>query len=859
MQHAQQSLTQATQALALSLLALAGAARADHAIYNDALTNGWDNWSWNSTLNFAQTTPAHSGTRSVAVTMTAAWAGFSLHHAALDTSPYESLSFWIHGGTAGGQRLRVFAELSDAPQASTNLPALTANTWQQVTLPLTALGIAGKPDFTRFTIQDRSGSAQPTFYLDDLVLVSSATPPPSLTLTSPANGASYLPPASIPLAATVTTNGHVIQKVQFLDGVALLAEDTSPPYSFTWTGASPGTHSLSARLFYDASNTLASAAATITVVSNAPVALFVNALANRHPISPLIYGTAFASSNRLAELNFTVNRSGGNSETRYNWQLNAHNRAADWYFQSLADTTNTPGASANDHVAHSKLGGAEPMLTVPMIGWMPKLGANRARLSSYSTNKYGPQTDTDWQWFPSAGNGVSVTNSTPITWNDPLDANFPTNSNFQRAWIQSLTNRWGTATNGGVRFYCMDNEHTLWHATHRDVHPVGTTMQEIRDKFFDYAAMVKSVDPGALIVAPEEWGWPGYLYSGYDNQWSGAHGIWDPANFPDRATNGGWDYLPWLLNQIRQRDQQAGQRLLDYFTVHIYPQGANESGDNVTTATQLARNRSTRALWDTNYVDQSWINAIIKLIPRLKGWVASYYPGTPIGITEYNWGAENHINGATAQADLLGIFGRESLDLATRWTTPAATTPTFKAMQLYRNYDGQRSTFGDLSVAAGGPNPDNIAVFAAVRSRDGALTVMVVNKQLLGGQPATLNLAGFPAASPAQVWQLTSANVITRLADTPVNAGILSNTLPAQSITLFVVPAQLPRLRVTAPTPPQASLVLDGVAGVTYVLEFSADLAAWQPLGTNTLTTNSLVLTLDTRSPAKQFFRARRH
>jgi hypothetical protein len=52
-------------------------------------------------------------------------------------------------------------------------------------------------------------------------------------------------------------------------------------------------------------------------------------------------------------------------------------------------------------------------------------------------------------------------------------------SAFQQAWIRHLTNRWGWSTNGGVRYYCMDNEHTLWHSTRRDVHPVGTTMQEI--------------------------------------------------------------------------------------------------------------------------------------------------------------------------------------------------------------------------------------------------------------------------------------------------------------------------------------------------------------------------------------------
>jgi hypothetical protein len=51
-------------------------------------------------------------------------------------------------------------------------------------------------------------------------------------------------------------------------------------------------------------------------------------------------------------------------------------------------------------------------------------------------------------------------------------------------------------------------------------------------------------------------------------------------------------------------------------------------------------------------------------------WVATNYPGTKTAITEYNWGALNDITGAIAQADLLGIFGREGLDLATIWSPP---------------------------------------------------------------------------------------------------------------------------------------------------------------------------------------------
>ncbi len=152
-------------------------------------------------------------------------------------------------------------------------------------------------------------------------------------------------------------------------------------------------------------------------------------------------------------------------------------------------------------------------------------------------------------------------------------------------------------------------------------------------------------------------------------------------------------------------------------------------------------------------------------MPRLTGWVNTYYPGTLTGITEYNWGAENHINGATAQADIYGIFGREGLGMAARWTTPASSTPTYKAMKLYRNYDGSRSTFGETSVSATAPNPDAVAAFAAQRSSDGALTVMVIAKSLSGSTPATIALANFAHNGAAQAWQLTAANAITRLSD----------------------------------------------------------------------------------------------
>ena len=394
------------------------------------------------------------------------------------------------------------------------------------------------------------------------------------------------------------------------------------------------------------------------------------------------------------------------------------------------------------------------MVTVPIIEYVAKVGSNRSKLASFDSRVYGAQDDCDWQWFPQACNGMK--GGQPVTGNNPLDANVLNSTTLQAGWVSHFVQRFGPAAAGGLKYYILDNEYSIWHSTHRDVWPTGATMEQVRDSMIVYSGAIKNVDPGALVVGPEEWGWSGYIFSGYDQQYGSQHG-W--SFLPDRAAHGGMDYLPWLLQQLKTRSDIDQRRVIDVFTVHYYPQGGEFwPHDDVSSAMQLRRNRSTRSLWDPNYTDETWINDKVQLIPRLRSWVNTYYyAGTPIGITEYNWGAESHINGATTQADIYGIFGREGLDLAARWTTPDTTTPTYKAMKMYRNYDGNRSTFGDTSVrATSTANADNLSVFAAQRSSDGALTVMVISKVLSGSTPVTVNLANFSPGRAAQVWQLTA-------------------------------------------------------------------------------------------------------
>ena len=153
----------------------------DLPVYADGLGSAWENWSWAS-VDFASTTAVHSGTTSIAVTaapFTALW----LRHVAFDDTDYGNVSFWINGGPVGGQRLHVAATLADAGQSvGFDIPPLAPSTWQQVTIPLSALGAVAATNFTGFWIQEWAGNTQPVFYVDDVVLTRAVPiiPPPPL-------------------------------------------------------------------------------------------------------------------------------------------------------------------------------------------------------------------------------------------------------------------------------------------------------------------------------------------------------------------------------------------------------------------------------------------------------------------------------------------------------------------------------------------------------------------------------------------------------------------------------------------------------------------------------------------------------
>jgi Glycoside hydrolase family 44 len=539
-------------------------------------------------------------------------------------------------------------------------------------------------------------------------------------------------------------------------------------------------------------------------------ALSINAGANQHAISPLIYGMNFADAALAQDVRLPVDRWGGNSTTRYNWQLDVHNTGSDYYFENIPDGNSTilPNDSTADRFIEQDRGtNTQTLLTIPLIGWTPKRRlANHPYDCGFKVSKYGEQDGVDSKWDPDCGNGLN--GGAPITGNDPSDTSVAIGPTFVQDWVRHLIGRYGTAGHGGVKFYNLDNEPGLWNETHRDVHPAPPTYDELTDRGIQYAGAIKAVDPAALTLGPVQDGWTRYFYSSY-----GTYP--DVAAQQDRDNHGGKPFVEWYLQQMAAYESINHTRLLDYFDLHYYPQAVNDKGtldpnddEPVSLApagnadTQALRLRSTRALWDPSYVDESWIpstgeatavngmgvDGAVQLIPRMRDWVAKNYPGTKLAISEYNWGALDSMNGALAQADVLGIFGREGLDLATLWEPPSPTDPGAFAFRMYRNYDGQGAAFGDTSVRASSADQGQLAVYAAQRSGDGALTLLIINKSA-ASLTSQISLAGFTSSGPAQVYRYSAANAqqIAKQADQSVGSGF-SATFPAASITLMVLP-----------------------------------------------------------------------
>jgi Glycoside hydrolase family 44 len=473
--------------------------------------------------------------------------------------------------------------------------------------------------------------------------------------------------------------------------------------------------------------------------------LQVDVCASRHFISPDIYGVTFwfAGDTSAGNMQFAkdialpLNRLGGDATTRYNWQVDSSNAGFDFYFMGGSGTTPTPGASKDALVTTNQTFGAKTVMTIPIIEYINKSADTHC---SYPKSVYPNQQSYNPYVPPNndgCGNGKdsggNVITDTHITDHDV--ANDPS---IQQAWVTHLVGKFGTAAKGGVPIYQMDNEPTGWPGIHFDVRPVSPTCEELRDRTYAYAVAVKTADATASVLGPGD------------------------IPVADDFDCGGVTRGQYYLAAMADYEKQHGVRILDYYS-HHYPGCC--SGDPI--ANLEAR------------------------IKKHQGWIADKYPGTKLGYDEYNWGADvDTYATALLSADGLGVFGRDSVDMASFWGLDDATKATATAFRLYRNYDGKGGAFGDVSTSASSADATKLHVYAAQRTGDNAVTVVVVNKTAADITSA-LSLSNHTAKASAHVFVFSSAepkSVVAQPDLTIADAGNIVVTYPAASATLLVVP-----------------------------------------------------------------------
>ncbi len=450
-----------------------------------------------------------------------------------------------------------------------------------------------------------------------------------------------------------------------------------------------------------------------------------------HPISPMIYGISTTSRDVILDLRPGLNNWGDNSSSRYNWELgNAWNTGRDDSYHNT--NFGVVSSSASDlFVSLSQSINAATRLTLPTLGWVAK-NAN-------------PQTCS----FPlpdgSCGNAEEASCLVPGEVADPELANVESNVDWVIQWVNRLMGR------SAITIFALDNEPDMWGITHYDVHPQCTTYQEILQKYLEYAVPVREAAPKVKLAGPVTSGWNYYWNS--------------PAGTSDKQQNGGEDFLPWFLDQLKKHDTENETSTIDVLDIHYFPEGLNNQDADPETAAH--RNRAPRSLWDPTYVDKSSINEPVNLIPRMKDIIAEHYPGLQLGISAWNFGADENINGALAIADVLGIFGREDIYYASYLKSPPKDKPGAFAFKMYTNYDGLGNSFGDTSVQASSDMPDLITAYASVEQRTGRIHLMIINKHPKSSIKVKVNIADFEAPRRVVLYQY-SREVLDKIVMTNV-------------------------------------------------------------------------------------------
>jgi hypothetical protein len=554
-------------------------------------------------------------------------------------------------------------------------------------------------------------------------------------------------------------------------------------------------------------------------------------------VSPYVYGINGFGKFVATKTQWGLIRQGGNACTAYNWTNDYSNSGADFcYYQGKADNGNLAGKytdTTGDSIPAAQAKGEAFLTTIPILdfvaakydrntGWDPNTSASAcpgtdATCSKWSGNYNANVVDPN-PGDPGYGKALTFATSDP---NSPAfvknvmtkgsafcscapgttscaGCSVGTNPVAQDEFVNFLKVNYGA---GASIFFSLDNEPNYWSGTHPELWPNTCgdgviTYDDIVNRNKVAALAVKAAWPTAQVFGPVI-AQDGIIY---------AHSYQKDSHWPTEFTD-------YYLTQMQAASVAAGKALLDAYDVHYYTSGGSSDAQCVQTP---------RLFWDASatdikaadtdtldfgwsgdvgsgaYFDTNWYPR--QMIPRLQKKIAAAYPAGSIAapglaFSEYNPGCETSIGGAVAEADLLGVLGREGVYAATAWPLKDVSGNfLIAAFDLYRNYDGNGAIVGDLAVQATTTDPKNTSVYAFSHSdNSAAVDVVAINKKT-STQSVTVQIASAPALTAATIYQIAgkTAAVAKGTGVAPsvacaVGTCTLTYSMPAMSATTMIL------------------------------------------------------------------------
>ncbi len=497
---------------------------------------------------------------------------------------------------------------------------------------------------------------------------------------------------------------------------------------------------------------------------NFDVVFTINSNLEVKTISDKIYGINYFDADAWSTAPYKFGRLGGNRWTAYNWENNASNAGSDWYYQNdgYLGGGDTPGEAVRGNAAFMIDSGAQVLITIPIIDYAAadKNGDGDIRNSAnYLTTRLRSNQAVK-------GSAFSLTP-------DLTDGYV-----YQDEFINFIRNRFSNFNNISVS---LDNEPDLWSDTHAETHPEAVTYDELCTRSINYAKAVKNAAPEA-----EVFGFVSYGFNGFIN-------LQDAS---DSGANG--EFIDYFLSRMNTAGTAAGKRLIDVLDLHwyseVYVGGVRITEDAASgSAYRDARMQAPRTLWDTGCHENSWVDdwcvygwgGSISLIPHLKTKIAYNYPGTKIAFTEYNYGGGNDISGAIAQADVLGIFGREGVYAATLWPMNEDNSFLYGAFNAFLNYDGAGARFGTAGISAATSDYAMTSVYASTAGT-GKVVIIALNKTT-GYRVADIQVTHSAALNTGRIFTIESTHKTPQLKGSV--SGITGNrvayTMPPLSISVI--------------------------------------------------------------------------